>query len=137
MKLLCNFLQDLNNKIKAGNRFILLFMYNFAAPTAFKGKHSNVEMKIFPVNTTSKLQQCAEEIMHSLKPKARLLMHKDSENVTLYEHLLMVGAAWHENVTAEVIKNGGSKFGIKKVDPEEDPTNNKGEGEEKSFMEGL
>ena len=80
-------------------------MDNSAAHTGFEGKYTNVEIKMLPVNKASKLQPCDQGVIHFLKAKyrgkwARLLMKKVSKDVTLFEDLLMVCAAWDQNVTA-------------------------------------
>lgn len=116
-------LKDFEQMLKSRNQKGLLLLDNCPAHKGFEerydGVKTNLEVKMLPPNTSSKLQPCDQGVIRSLKAHyrgklARLLIHKAAKDVTLYEGLQMVRAAWANNVTEVTIKNAWLKSGIRK-----------------------
>lgn len=115
--------------LKRRNQKGLLLLDNFPAHKGFEerydGVKTNLEVKMLPPNTSSKLQPCDQGVIRSLKAHyrgklARLLIHKAAKDVSLYEGLQMVRSAWANNVTEDTIKNAWRKSGLRKEQiPEE------------------
>ena len=58
------------------------------------GVNTFIRILMLPKNTTSKLQPCGQGCIRSLKGLTGLVMHNEAKDVSLYEGLLMLRAAW-------------------------------------------
>ena len=121
--LFTNWLEKLNNRMKAESRSILLFIDNCTAhPDVVQ---SNVKLVFLPPNTTSKLQPCDAGIIQNMKThyRKRLLRHvlnrmdecssasELAKKVNILDAILWLKGAW-DAVKAETIERCFAKCGF-------------------------
>ena len=110
------YINAFSNRIKMRGRRALLFVDNCSAHKQSSALSYTLIMKL-PVNITSKLQPCYQGVIRSMIAKYRdrlanlMLTADQTKDVTLYNGLIMLGAAWAE-VTEEVVLNAWRKLGL-------------------------
>ena len=128
--LFAKILADLEKKFSKSKSKILLILDNCPAHCGFEeeydGEKTFIKVLMLPKNTTSNLQPCDAGVIRSMKAhyRARLtrfLVYKEAKDVSLYEGLLMLRAAWEE-VSSDVVRNAWRKTGLKGSMPESEET---------------
>ncbi|XP_065832947.1 tigger transposable element-derived protein 6-like [Oscarella lobularis] len=129
-KILNSVLSDINAKLRASNRFVLLLMDNAGChPADLAEKFSNIKVVFLPANTTSVLQPLDLGIIKNFKDHYRSLLLKYviakideatcaseiAKSLTILYAIRWVAAAW-KRVSPETIKKCFRKAGVTNVD---------------------
>ena len=111
--LFAQILADLEKKFSKSKSKILLILDNCPAHCDFEeeydGEKTFINVLMLPKNITSNLQPCDAGVIRSMKAHynarlTRFLVYKEAKDVSLYEGLLMLRAAWEE-VSSDVVRN--------------------------------